>query len=77
MEPLLPTTGWRVDIPQKEKKLEIKSKQHTLKRTGIENFRWHDLHHTWASWHVQNGTPLAVLQEFVGWESAEMVRLLI
>ena len=30
--------------------------------------------HTWASWHVQNGTPLFALQELGGWESAEMVR---
>lgn len=36
--------------------------------------RWHDLRHTWASWHVQNGTPLNVLQELGGWESPQMVR---
>jgi integrase len=34
----------------------------------------HDLRHTWASWHVQNGTPLFALRELGGWESPEMVR---
>lgn len=45
-----------------------------LRRAEIHDFRWHDLRHTWASWHVQRGTPLQVLQELGGWESVEMVR---
>ncbi len=36
-------------------------------------FRWHDLRHTWASWHVQAGTPLPVLQKLGGWSCYEMV----
>lgn len=43
------------------------------KAAGLKGFRWHDLRHTWASWHVQNGTPLAVLQELGGWRSFSMV----
>src|SRR5207249_7358958 len=54
--------------------VSTKSWYAALERAGIADFRWHDLRHTWASWHVQNGTPLFALQELDGWESPEMVR---
>ena len=44
-----------------------------LERAAISSFRWHDLRHTWASWHVQNGTTLQELQLLGGWSSFEMV----
>lgn len=45
-----------------------------LAKTGISNFRWHDLRHTWASWLRQNDVPTWVLQELGGWKSESMVR---
>lgn len=43
--------------------VNTKSWRGAVRRTGLEDFRWHDLRHTWASWHVQAGTPTSVLQE--------------
>ncbi len=56
------------------RQVNTKAWRAALQRAGIEQFRWHDLRHTWASWHVQAGTPLHVLQELGGWECVEMVR---
>lgn len=44
-----------------------------LKRAGIADFTWHDLRHTWSSWHVQAGTPLHELMELGGWKTYKTV----
>ena len=44
-----------------------------LKRAGLDGFRWHDLRHTWASWHVMRGTRLEELQRLGGWKTLAMV----
>jgi integrase len=54
--------------------VNTKAWRKALKRVGIEDFRWHDLRHTWASWLTQNGVPLNALQEMGAWQSSEMVR---
>ncbi|SDP45712.1 Site-specific recombinase XerD [Ralstonia sp. 25mfcol4.1] len=47
--------------------------QKACRRAGLDGLRFHDLRHTWASWHVQAGTPLPVLQQLGGWASYQMV----
>ncbi len=51
-----------------------KAWQAALRRAGIENFRWHDIRHTWASWLAQKGVPLSDIQEMGGWETPSMVQ---
>ena len=44
-----------------------------LKKANLEGFRWHDIRHTWATHHVQNGTPLHTLQHLGGWSDFNIV----
>lgn len=41
-------------------------------RAGIHDFTWHDLRHTWATWHIMSGTPVEVLQKLGGWSDIRM-----
>lgn len=41
--------------------------------TSYSGFTWHGLRHTWATWHVQAGTPLGVLKELGAWSDMRMV----
>lgn len=56
------------------RRANTKAFKDACKRIGLEDFRRHDLRHTWATWHVQRGTPLEVLQELGGWTDYKMVK---
>jgi integrase len=46
--------------------------QTTCRRSGIEDFRFHDLRHTFASWAVQNGADLYRLSRILGHSTLQM-----
>jgi len=45
------------------------------KRAGLEGTTFHDLRHTWASWHAQKGTPMDVIQKLGGWSTYEAMQI--
>ena len=45
-----------------------------LAKAGIEDFRRHDMRHTWASMMVQSGVPDNVIQKLGAWETPKMVQ---
>lgn len=53
--------------------VNTKAWQAAKRRAGIEDFRWHDLRHTWATWQRQAGTPTYELQRLGGWRTGAMV----
>jgi integrase len=61
-EPGAATTRQRVD----------KSFETVLERAGIEDFRFHDLRHTCASWYMMNGGDLYELAKILGHSNIKM-----
>jgi integrase len=47
--------------------------RNALDKAGLDDFRFHDLRHNWASWHRQARTSCDELKELVGRKTRSMV----
>jgi integrase len=65
--------GWVFGCPEPYWQASNRAWYDALKKAKLVGFRWHDLRHTWASWHVMAGTSLQELMQLGGWKSYSMV----
>jgi integrase len=66
---------WVFASNKKDKSFEFKKQwEGALKTSKLENFRFHDLRHSAASYLAMNGASLLDIQKILGHKSLEMVR---
>lgn len=74
--PRQPQTGYIFWNPKKEQRMRTirRSFDTALKKAGIEDFKFHDLRHTFASQLVRNGVDLFVVQKLLGHANPKMTQ---
>ena len=67
--------GQRLDEAPPRRPVNLRSSfEAALKRAGIEDFHWHDLRHSTASYLAMNGASLAEIAEVLGHKTLAMVK---